>query len=215
MKRKYVILLIILAIIIIVGILTYMFLCKPKTPTPNQNNGMQTYRSSQYGFSIGYPQDYNFYNGEDPHYTVGEFFVGVGKPIVTIELPKNSYPDTNYYDSFLVLSVAIKDVPDLSVENCNKAQRQGDTEIVELSDTKTINGQVFYRGEADGAAAGTLVKTRIYHSAYNNSCYEATLNIVEGNIDNFPQGTVHQFDEQDVWNKLEAVLGTISFNSTY
>jgi len=214
MKKKYIILVVILVILVAGGVSAYLYLNKAKTSTPAQNNGLQIYRNNTHGFSIGYAKNYSFYNGEDPYFTVGEFFVGVGAPIATIELPTNSYPNTNYYDSFLMLSAATKDVPDLSVENCTKAQRQEDTQIVGLSDTKTINGRVFYRGEADGAAAGTLVKTRIYHTVFNNTCFEASLSIVEGNIDNYPQGTVHQFDEQDVWDKLETVLSTIVFNST-
>lgn len=214
MKRKYVILLIVLAIIIIAGILAYIFFFKKEAPVVSQENETQTYRNGTYGFSLNYPQNYSFFNGEGPLYTIGEFFVGVGKPLITIELPQNSYPNTNYYDSFLTVSVATKDVPDLSVENCTKAQREGDTQIVDLTSTQTINGLSFYTGEADGAAAGTLVKTKIFHTVNNNTCFEATLSIVEGNIANFPQGTVTQFDEQDVWNKLQIVLNTITFNNT-
>jgi len=212
MKKIHIILIVVFAIILIAGALTYFFFFKPKPVSQQDLSAWQTYRNSTYGISVKYPADYIFYNGQGQSFVMDEFFVGIGKPLFTIELPENSYPGTNYYGAFFMLSVGQEEG---SAANCNKSQRSGTTDIVDLTGTQNINGINFFLGEADGATTEASVQTKIYHTVSNNICYEATLTIVSGNLDNNLQSTAKKFNEEDAWNKLKDVLGTISFNNIY
>jgi len=203
-------------ILIVVGIVILgtagwgiYYFSKPAPPTQPSGNQDQlvdwkTYRNQQYKFEIKYPQNFLFNEGGSPMFAVGEFFVGTGTNLVTISLFDDSYSGTNYVDAFITLSVGDK----ISEAYCSKAQNEGSTEIIDLFKSKTIDNLQFYRGEADGAAAGTFVKDVIYHAFYNNDCYEATLNLFQGNIGNYPEGTVTQVNETEVFNRLESVLAT-------
>jgi hypothetical protein len=203
-------------ILIVVGIVVlaaagwgiyHFFKPAPSAQPPgnqDQSADWKTYQNQQYKFEIKYPQDFLFNEGGSLMFAVGEFFVGSGTNLVTIGLPKDSYPGTNYVDAFINLSVGDK----ISEAYCSKVQHEGTTEIVDLVKSKTIDNFRFYRGEADGAAAGTYVKDVIYHAFYNNDCYEATLNIFQGNIGNYPEGTVTQVNEAEILNKLESILAT-------
>jgi len=215
--------LILITVIILAGAV-YVYLKQtgslPFGNQPSQNNqtgdqsdnksGLKTYTNDQYKFEISYPPPYPLNQGGSPRYNVGEFFVGQGQNIVTISLPENSYPGTNFYDAFLTISVSQAGVTEAS---CRQAQSEGDTQIISLSNRDTINNVTFYQGSSGGAAAGTLSKNRIYHAFVVDKCYEATLNLFEGNIGNYPAGSVRQFDENDVYSKLETIFRTLKITA--
>ncbi len=137
-------------------------------------------------------------------YNVGEFFVGTGENVVTIGLPQNSYPGTNFFDGFLTVSVA----PGILEDLCKQGQIEGDGAPIIMAESKTINGLKYWRGKSNGVAAGTFGESIIYHAFSGGTCYEITLNEFEGNIGNYPEGTVTQVDKNDVYFKLESVLNT-------
>jgi len=169
----------------------------------------KTYKNQPYGFIISYSPPYTQNEGASQNYNVGEFFVGKGESVVTISLSKNLYPGTNFYDGFLTISVSTS----TNESECWKAQREGDSNMVQLAESKTINGLKFWRGKTSGAAAGTLAESVIYHAFSNDVCYEITLNEFEGNIANYPEGAASQVDKSNVFSKLEAVLDTFKVES--
>jgi hypothetical protein len=210
--------------VIIVAAAVYVYLKQTgslpagnQPPQNNQTDGQtdnqtqwKNYKNTQYGFEIFYPPQYSFNEGASQRFNVGEFFVGSGQNIATISLPENSYPGTNYFDAFLTISVSPAGISEAS---CRQAQREGDSQITNLTNPETINNVTFYRGQTSGAAAGTLAQSRIYHAFVVDKCHEVTLNLFEGNIGNYPADSVSQVDENDVFSKLEAVLKTIKITS--
>jgi hypothetical protein len=173
------------------------------------SNGLATYKNAQYNFEISYPPHFPENDGGSTNYNVGEFLVGPGTNVVTISLPKDSYPGTNFYDAFLTISVSS---PGVTEATCRQAQREGDTQILNLTNTDIVNNVKFYQGSTGGAAAGTLSKDRIYHASIVDRCYEVSLNLFEGNIGNYPAGSVKQFDENDAYSKLETIFRTFKIN---
>lgn len=208
-------LIIFVAIILVTG--AYFIFSQPaRAPEGSQdfnNNSGQSkdlsvwkkYENQNFGFEISFSPDYLFNEGANSRYNVGEFFIGSGQGIATVGLPEELYSGTNYFDAFLVVSVANEIMADSA---CRKIQREGDEQVSDLASSKIINGIMFYRGEMQGAAAGTFSQNVIYHAFANNICYEITLNLFQGNIGNYPEGTVEQIDENNIFGKLEAIFST-------
>lgn len=214
--KKSILIIVILAFF---GAGAYLFFRQPSVNSPSGNKkndelvdltDWKKYQSNIYGFEIMYSPQYLHNEGASQNYNVGEFFVGNGENIVTISLPKTFYPGTNYFQGFLTVSAQ----PQGLQSSCKLAQRDGDTDIISLIPYKKLSGLEFFSGETNGAAAGTFVINRIYHAFTNNTCYEVTLNLFEGNIGNYPQGTVSQVDEIDVFSRLEAVMATFKIIGT-
>lgn len=207
------IILIIIILIVAAGGLYFLFLRQPANEQPpnsqtNDKSGIpadwKNYKNQQFGFEIFYAPQYPLSEGASQKFNVGEFFVGQGENIATISLPENSYPGTNYYDGFLTVSAQLQSSEFL----CKQAQRERDTQMMNLNPYKIINGLEFSSGQSSGAAAGTLAKNKIYRAFINSACYEITLNLFEGNIGNYPAGAVSQVDEADIFSKLETVMST-------
>lgn len=183
---------------------------KPSVPaSPGVTSGWKTFRSDHYGFTLRYPGDAEFFSGEDSVYTVGEFFQGAGISVAGIALPGNSYPGTNFLRAFLAIAVS---PGTSSVAECRMFKRDGDAASSLLEGRTTINGIEFFNGEVRGAAAGTLLTSRIYHSFQRGRCYEMSLNFFTGNIANYEVGTIHEVNAALVWDRLQQVLETFSIN---
>jgi len=177
-----------------------------------QQANWKTYQNQSYDFEIKYPKIYILDLGASPTYYVGEYFLGGGKNIVTIELwPAVTYAGTNFLDAFVTISVGNKGMSETS---CKKAQRLGVGQNITLSETRMINDLTFYGGELEGAVAGTWAKGRVYHAYVDNTCYEVSLNLFQGKLDNKQLDTVKQVDESKVFSKLEAVLTTFRLISS-
>ncbi len=209
----------ILILIVAAAGLYFLFLRQPANQQPQSNetndkSGIPTdwknYKNQQFGFEIFYAPQYPLNEGANQRFNVGEFFVGQGENIITISLPENSYPGTNYFDGFLTVSAQLQSSESL----CRQAQEEGNTQIMNLNPSKTISGLEFFGGQSSGAAAGTFAKNKIYHTFKNSACYEITLNLFQGNIGNYPAGAVSQIDEADVFSKLEAVMATFKITGS-
>jgi hypothetical protein len=209
MKRATAIL---FGLVIVAGGLLYLNSKGWQLRTPEGNNDQnttlnsdrKTYKDEAYGFEFSYPKEYKFVQGGSQNYNVGEFFLGSGINLATVSLLEDSYPGTNYFDSFLTVSSDLNS----SENDCKKSRQEGISKESELAEWQALDGLKFWRGKAIGAAAGTLAESTIYHTFSGGVCYEITLNIFEGNIGNYPEGTVAQVDKDDVFEKLSAVFET-------
>ncbi len=184
----------------------------PPMSGKRQTANWKTYANSTYGFEIKYPKIYILDQGVSPTYYVGEYFTSGGKNIVTIEFwPSAIYAGTNYLDAFITISVGNTGMPE---EACQKAQRLGSGQSINLTEARVINNITFNGGELEGAAAGTYAKSRVYHAMINKRCYEVSLNLFQGKIDKNQSSTVKQVNEQEVFSKLEAVFNTFKLVSS-
>ncbi len=187
----------------------------PKTSVAPTTDGVkidstadwQTYTDSDFAFSLQYPQAYAINQGGNNSHNAGEFFQGRGVQVVTISIPKDDYQGTNFFDGFLTIATQQTQA---TADRCQTMQNDGSTEVIAMPDTKVVNGLTFNRGETSGAAAGTMAKDIVYHGYTNGICYEASLNLFQGNIDNYTEGAVEQVDEAEVFAKLQAVLETLT-----
>jgi hypothetical protein len=170
------------------------------TSTPvslgNQTPGLQLYKNKNYNFELNYPQNFSF---ETPTYGA------LSDQVVSLTPDSNLYPGTNYDDSAITVSAGFaKDASQCLVNsNDNKP----------LTQTQTINGQVFYVGRATGAAAGNLYSSTIYRTLRQNRCTEISLTIHTGNIANYPNGTVIEVDQSKPMADLLQILSTFKFTN--
>lgn len=154
-------------------------------------------------FSLKYPAGYKIETGNG----LGGGFLD--NTLAKISLPKGQFGEeetkTNYVESYLVLS---------SSENSQyiaSCRDFSDLNNAEKKDQKNINGQEFQSVETKGAAAGNLYDSRVYRILRGNACYEIALTVHTGNIGNYPEGSVAEFDKNKAFAALEQILDSIKF----
>ena len=153
----------------------------------------------------------------DPHYAVAlgysdEFapttwqmpFSTKGAPLVTLYFinPDYYFPTTNLNEAALVLTATTD--PSL-VSTCT----QPSAEMAEtVTGQVTINGYTFTRSEFSGAAAGNRYDQIFYRAVAQDKCFEVIFLIHSSNIQNYPAGTVVEYDRVRLLHKFEEVLAT-------
>jgi hypothetical protein len=158
----------------------------------SDTSGAKTFTSAQYGFEFNYDKNYVF----DQSSTQTNFFVHPAVTLVSVSIPQNSYPKTNFGSANFTIAT----------------QRQSQASSCEAAaKTQEVNGINFHESEETQGAAGTTYKTKIYRTFYNDICYEASLTAGIANIGNYDPGSVTAVNETDVWNKLQAVFDTFKF----
>jgi hypothetical protein len=184
-------------------------------PTPS----LKTYTNDKYHFSFEYPKELTLFDGQDGHmpWAIQEYFPRFGHAVISVELPNDSYPQTNFGSAFATFS------GDSVIGNERDCARYTDFQHSEntanplgyrslpMTETRTVGGVKYYYADMGGAAAGTRSDTRIYHVLRNGMYYEVSLNLFTANIDNYEPGTVTAVDEAAVWQRLEAVMATIKY----
>jgi hypothetical protein len=178
------------------------------SPTPNPAQSLNTYTSpDKYGFSIQYSNDLGFSTDLSQVQALTYIPVCDANMVACVYISKDKYPSTNFDGA----GVSINIDPSLNTQaKCynfsvptNAAQTPG-------PDT-TINGVVFKSATGGDAGAGHFDNVKVYRNFHNSQCYEISEHISSTNIDNYPAGTVTQFNQTDVSQKLEAVAQTFIF----
>lgn len=122
------------------------------------------------------------------------------KPALSLALLDHSfYQKTNLSEVYLVVGLLT------DATNCLQA-RPGEQEL----GNQTINGLTYQVGKLGDAAAGNLYEQTSYRTVKNNTCYEIFFLVHSGNIGNYPEGTVVEYDAALVYEKLMQVLKSLS-----
>lgn len=174
--------------------------CNPTTPGPHTPpvqtvKNTSTYHNGTYGFSFLYPNDFVFVT---PAYPTLE------DKIAQLQTPRDAYPHTNFGDAaFSVSAVYAK-----SMADCLKNQMG-----MQFNKTHTINGQEFYSTTSSDAGAGNVYESKVYRTlAGNQTCVEFQETIHTTNIGNYPEGTVTEVQKNPIWEKLDAIAESFTFD---
>jgi hypothetical protein len=156
-------------------------------------------------FTLYHPADFAIQTGD----TAGGGYLRL--PLVKMSFPAGAFKDeakTNLSEVFLVIS------QDNSSNSGSICETFSDFPNISGSiiQTQTINGTVFKEMSVIDAAAGNFYDSRIYRTVYDGICYEAALVVHTGNIDNYPPGTVQEFDKEPAFAGLKQVFGTLNFD---
>jgi len=151
---------------------------------------------AQYSVALGYSDEFAPVDYQLP-------FDPRGTPLATLYFidPSFYYPTTNLIEAALMLT-ATSD-PGV-VSTCTQVSRSGETVTGQVS----INGYAFTRSEFSGAAAGNRYDQVFYRTVWQDKCFEVIFLVHSANIDNYPPGTVVEFDRTALLAKFEAVLAT-------
>jgi hypothetical protein len=186
------------------------------TPTPttsgNINQGMNNYTSpDKYGFSIDYSESFGFTT--DINQVKGLSYIPVcdEKMVACVFIKKEDYPGTNF------------DGAGVSINMLNTELRQSWTEFdcYNFKDSTNsaqnedgvvkINGVDFRVAHGGDAGAGHSQILKLYRNFHNGLCYEIAAHVGSTSIGNYEPGTVKQFDEAKVWERLQNVVNSFIF----
>lgn len=118
------------------------------------------------------------------------------------------YPGTNYFDGFVQIATA-----QTSESQCMTAQRDGETNSVNMEADEFVSGIPAFTANFNGAAAGTFMESSVTHVYHGGICYEMSMNIFSGNIGNYPEGTVTEFPEDEVRSVMQAIIDSAAITT--
>jgi len=159
------------------------------------------YKNKEFGFQAWYPE------GSE---VKSENFEGLlritadGVPAAGIYLPSSLFAGTNLGEAAMVVGI---NASSAALQNCDRAADEQEKSL----GVSTIGGNSFSVFEAVGAGAGNIYESKIYRTIHNGSCYEAVEVLHSGNIGNYPEGTVKEFDKPKFSGILERMVKTFVF----
>lgn len=170
---------------------------EPSAPSPAGYDFPQVYATSSQGFSIRLPKDY----AVDESYRYLE--LGPGKEIygVKFAFPEAKASGTNLSpDSY----VSVEEI--LRVNNCSAALfLWRNTKAQEVTEA----GTVYSVASSTGAAAGNRYEETVYALPGTNPCVAVRYFVHYGTLENYPPGTVREFDQQALLAEFDAIRRTL------
>jgi len=182
---------------------------KHTRPT-STNSALLTYRNSRYGISLKYPANYVLRQGEEE---LGAAWVLAGSGdhyeqphrvmLVTVELPNDVYPGTDFGGAFVNISVS----PERTRDDCRA--------LLDSSDGKpkitVINRTRFSWSTAAEAGMGTGSSESDYVSFQRGICYEITLGsvILPGELNTMDNERILPVDSKDIERRLNVILHSV------
>ena len=167
----------------------------------------QIYQNGQDGFSIRYPSGYTV----DDKYSYQE--LGPGKDISGVKFtiaPSISAGTNLSSDSY----ISVEELP--NTQTCTANLFLDDPGITSGATPASVtDGDTTYSMlSSTGAGAGNRYEETVYAIPGTNPCMAIRYFIHYGVIDNYPPGTVKQFDEQTLKNQFDAIRRTLVLNQT-
>jgi hypothetical protein len=213
-----IIILAVVAVLVVVGVAYYVgkqsntpVLAITPAPTstsslpPSQKTSSQSYHNSTFGISFTYPNNWVSKAGYDavgPDVSnIGDYGLSIApaeNSLVTVEMPKSIYPNTNFAGAYF--NAGVRNGTQYSQSQCL---------ALDASPAGTLNvgGVAFNWTEGGTAGAGTDFFSRDYLGYANEMCYEFNLGY---ETQGAAEGTV-SVDKNVVWTSLENVLAGINF----
>jgi hypothetical protein len=178
------------------------------TSSPANQSDWNTYASpAKYGFSIQYPKDFGFNTSYDQIKPLSYIPVCDETTVGCIVYSGDKYKGTNFDGA----GVSINILKDLNTEskcyNFKVATNEAQNQVADV----TINGVIFKSATGTQGAAGHFDKSQIYRNFRNGMCYELAQRVASTDIGNYPEGTIKEFNENEVWNNLKQILSTFKF----
>ena len=177
-------------------------LASTSTTLPDIIQGISTiqYRNEELGFSIGRP-------ASSPTETEGfEAYLPLTKtPVVGFTLTPELFAGTNLIDAGVYIGASSDSA---ATGNWDKPVAGS---LEEPAGTAQVNGVSFAVFTSKEAVAGNIYEEKIYRALHGDTCFEIVELFHSGNIANYEEGTVVEFDKAEIEGYLDVMVGTFSF----
>jgi membrane-bound inhibitor of C-type lysozyme len=167
----------------------------------------QTYASSTAGFSIRFPAGFT----ADENYSYQEMGPGTDIAGVKFTIPASVAAGTNLgSDSYL----SVEQIPQTATntQNCSAnlfLDLQGAATNLNPT-TVTDDGTTYSLASTTGAGAGNRYEETVYAIPGTNPCIAVRYFVHYGVIENYPAGTVKQFDSNSLYAQFDAIRRTLT-----
>jgi hypothetical protein len=168
-----------------------------------------TYTNPAYGVSFRYPRTYALKTGDEPHLDLsglGPVATGFVQPggvtVAAVEMPRNSYPGSDFSSAFFSVSVNSS----LTAEECGQFSfaTPESPDGPSIAANKVKVGTIEFDQLED---ALMLSDTKYYHVFENGACYEFGLGL--GITDDAAAAGVANLNFDNVFDRLEKILATV------
>ena len=184
---------------------------KPAKKRVQHKAPMATYSEPAYGVSMRYPKSY-ILKSDDEKLDLAElgtvetnFIQPGGVTVAAIEMPRSSYPGTDFTSGFLTLSVNSS----LSAEQCQQfafpKNEHPENEPASPAKVK-LGGTEYSMVENFGDAAKAQPSMKYFHHFENGNCYEFSMGL--GTVDDNVAG-LKPVNRSLVFGKLEQILASV------
>lgn len=167
---------------------------------PDTGNLPGTFASPSQGFSIRYPAGYTI----NESYTYQN--LGPGKNIrgVKFTVPSTTAAGTNLNPE---TGLSVEEIP--ATTTCSASMFLYGAPAAQ---TVTDQGITYSVASSTGAAAGNRYEETVYALPGTNPCVAVRYFIHYGVIENYPSGSVKQFDEQSLLSQFDAIRRSLTVN---
>jgi hypothetical protein len=171
---------------------------------------MVTYKDDTYGISFAYPRKYTLKTGEDLKSDSGSISMDFVQPgglvAVSLELPKDAYPETDLASAFFQVNVH-KNLGEAECGQFAAPESQADDKNAVQPEQVEISGIDFREVENISGQSIKQVDTKYYHTYENGACYEFALGLTtawDGNEDG-----VNLVNREEVFRRLQKILAVV------
>ena len=186
---------------------------KPVKKHPRQRTA-STYKNPEYGLSLVYSKSYSLKKDDEAtlEWTgLGpvqmNFVEPGGGTLAAIELPKDSYPDTDFASGFFNVSVH----PKMTAEQCSQFAFPETADNAAATPVKVKMGSSeFSEIESSAGDQNNQADAKYYHAFQNGACYEFALGIQTARD---ADAEIPQVDRQQVFNRLKRILTTVKIQA--
>jgi hypothetical protein len=159
-----------------------------------------TYRNAEFRFSVEYPE--GFTENMDAGYQFS-----TKNSLIRFNVPQKSLEGSNLGEAAVIIGASKENA---IVNECLATSSEIENEK-RLDEKKILSGADFSIFQGLGAAAGNRYDTTDYRTIKDKVCYEITLLLHYGDIHNYPEGTVKEFDRTKILEMLGRVADTFKF----
>jgi hypothetical protein len=173
---------------------------KPKKAVKKHRSANATYVNSEYGVSFSYPRRYSFQSGDKLAPMATSYLKSGSRMVAAVNMPGNSYPDTDFTAALLKVSVDKDMTSDECMQFAPSAEGAGEVKptTVKLGENEY---SVFEQINGEGDNKSDL---KYFHLFKNNACYEFALAV---DTTDKPEDMA-QVDRGKVFQQLEKILTT-------
>jgi len=179
-----------------------------KKPVRRHVAKVVTYSDPTYGVSFQYPRKYSLKVGEQAKAATTpaamDFIQPGGVNVVAVEMPRTSYPGTDFGSAFFNVSVH----KEMTEAQCSQFTFGKYVEEGKINVAKEKVGALeFGMVEDGGGKVSEQTNAKYYHLYDSGACYEFVLGL--GTVQHETADDLKLVDRDAVFNQLEKILATV------